>query len=146
MLIMSVIQMYLQWLCFSVLPGVHVHLLFLYSFTGLWNVIHQFSLCLSNSGQALISSPDTCILSRAHLSSTHRLISVNQLPVGSRLCSETCETSPRSEGLSAESPSLCDLSPKSTISPQINQSCTAAQRLRGYYVEAEVEDTGMALK
>lgn len=42
------------------------------------------------------------ICSRSHHFSTHRLVFVNQPSVVSCLCSETCKTSPRPEGLSAD--------------------------------------------
>lgn len=87
------------------LPGVHIHFLLLYSFTGLWKVTHQFPLCLSNSGQVLIILHlDLHICSRVHLFSTHRLIFVNQPPGVARLCSEACKTSLRPESLSVDYP------------------------------------------
>ena len=86
------------------LPGVHIHFLPLYSFTGLWTVTHQFPLCLSNSGQVFILLLDLHICSRVHLFSTHRLIFVNQPPVVACLCSEACKTSLRLESLSVDYP------------------------------------------
>ena len=86
------------------LPGVHIHFLPFYSFTGLWTVTHQFPLCLSNSGQVFILLLDLHICSRVHLFSTHILIFVNQPPVVACLCSEACKTSLRLESLSVDYP------------------------------------------
>lgn len=88
------------------LPGVHIHFLLLYSFTGLQTVTHQFPLCLSNSGQVLILLLDLHICSRVHLFSTHRLIFVNQPPMVACLCSEACKTSLRLKSLSVDYPAI----------------------------------------
>lgn len=129
---LSMILMQLQLLYFS------IHSLFLYSFTGLLNVTHQFPLCLSNLGQAL------CNLTRY----------LDSLKIPSLFYQQTYLCEPTFYGimsLAQGSARLADWSAdhsslsfqevpvtQTILSLNIHLSCTTAQMLHGCNRETEV--------
>lgn len=104
-----------------------------FSVSGLLNVTHQIPLCLSSSGQALITSPAICILSRSHLFSTNRLSFMNQPfvhHVPAQRPTRHCQAH-RFTSDHAACHSRRDLLSNHSYLPQINRSATDIQMLCG---------------
>lgn len=122
----SVLLMGLERLCLSVGIVQSPH-------SGLLNVTHQIPLCLSSSGQALITSPAICILSRSHLFSTNRLSFMNQPfvhHVPAQRPTRHCQAH-RFTSDHAACHSRRDLLSNHNYLPQINRSATDIQMLCG---------------